>query len=128
MGLDMYLYGKTFNWGHETPRPRHDGFDVQGLTLEIGYWRKHPNLHGAIVQMFAGGVDKCQRINLSAVQLRALIDAVKSRKLPHTSGFFFGESGSADEQDTIAQLEGAVAWLECATPNVSKEVYYQASW
>jgi hypothetical protein len=27
---------------------------------EVGYWRKHPDLHGYIVETFADGVDACQ--------------------------------------------------------------------
>jgi len=63
MGLDMHLTGEKYQWtDYNNPEnnPMEDGFRVKSRQLELGYWRKHPNLHGYIVQEFAGGVDECQ--------------------------------------------------------------------
>ena len=115
MGLDMYLTGKVHlwrNWEDESKNVKRDGFLVTGLELELGYWRKHPDLHGFIVQTFAGGKDECQEINLSSEQLIEIIEAVKNKKLPKTSGFFFGASDGSEDEETIQTLQAAIQWLE----------------
>ena len=50
MGLDMYLDGEKYLWtDHLNPENnlREDGYRVKARTVELGYWRKHPNLHHA---------------------------------------------------------------------------------
>ena len=117
MGLDMYLEGKTFNWKRDA---KHDGFPIIGVTLELGYWRKHPNLHGFIVQTFADGLDECQDIPLTADAIRQIIAAVKAKSLPSTSGFFFGRSDGSEDAETVAIFERALAWVEGQTkPNLA---------
>jgi hypothetical protein len=141
MGLDMYLRGEKYfwtNWDEPSKNRREDDIEVNTLTVRLGYWRKHPNLHGYIVNTFAGGVDDCQRISLSPEQLRQIIKAVKERSLPSTQGFFFGRSASveADGEELVAQeiaediaiLEKAIAWVETEEKGVSRDVYYEASW
>ena len=61
MGLDMYLKGNKFywtNWREPEKNLTEEGFKLTEKTLELGYWRKHPNLHGYIVKTFAEGVDE----------------------------------------------------------------------
>lgn len=115
MGLDMYLTGKVSvwrNWEDESKDLKRDGFRVTGLELELGYWRKHPDLHGFIVQTFADGKDECQEIPLSSEQLIEIIEAVKNKALPKTGGFFFGESDGSEDEETIQILQAAIQWLE----------------
>lgn len=131
MGLDMYLRGEKFfwtDWGHLENNRMEDGLKVSSLEVELGYWRKHPNLHGYIVQTFVGGDDQCQRIPLDDKQLLQILEAVKADTLPHTEGFFFGVSNSSDKGDSITQLEAAIKWLNTEEPRVMRSVYYQASW
>ena len=126
MGLDMYLKGEKFA---QFNKPRQeDGFNISSIILELGYWRKHPNLHGFIVEQFANGVDTCQRINLTADNVRQIIKAIKKRSLPHTEGFFFGTSDPSDDQSSIEILEKALKWLETEDDRFDREIYYQASW
>jgi hypothetical protein len=126
MGLDMYLTGEKFLM---TRNLEEDGFRLRSKTVELGYWRKHPNLHGYIVQNFAGGEDKCQEIDLSD-HIRTIIAAVKARDLPDTTGFFFGASDSSQEQldRDIAIFERALAWVETDDPGILRSVRYRASW
>lgn len=56
MGLDMYISDKD----HQ----------------QIAYWRKHPDLHGFIVNMFAGGIDDCSRVWINAECVKIIISAV----------------------------------------------------
>ena len=122
MGLDMHLKGRTFNWSLRGKREMKDGFEVEGVTLILGYWRKHPDLHGYIVQEFADGHDKCQEIPLTVAAIRQIIDAIKRNALPHTEGFFFGESDGSEDVESIAVFERALAWLEGETPPVRRSL------
>lgn len=130
MGLDMYLRGRKGTWSVNEEHCRYeDGFQVVNIELDIGYWRKHPNLHGYIVKNFANGIDDCQDISLTAEDLEKILEAVLNDDLPKTGGFFFGESDSADEQDTVEKLNSAITWLKTQSDkHVFKEVYYSASW
>lgn len=109
MGLDMYLTGTT----------------ATGEDVELGYWRKHPNLHGYIVRQFAGGVDECQRIPLSHEELLITLAAVGADNLPDTSGSFFGVSRWEHRAQTIEILTRAIRFLGRDPGN---RVTYQASW
>ena len=106
MGLDMYICDQN--------------------DKEIAYWRKHPDLHGFIVQTFAGGVDDCSKVWFNAECVKGIINAVNQNRLPKTSGFFFGHSDSPFQSETIEKLQNVLSYLEGSPPNTY--VYYQASW
>jgi len=130
MGLDMHLVGvKHMNRYSTTPEVE-DHYPIRAKELDLGYWRKHPDLHGYIVQNFGGGVDECQRIPLDAHQLRQLLSASEADALPTTTGFFFGTSSPEDKEHTRRVLERALGWVEEKDDYAKswREVYYQASW
>lgn len=93
MGLDMYAY-KT-----KQPVPQFD-FEMPDDTVQIAYWRKHPNLHGWMEALYQrkGGTQEfnCAQVKLELSDLDELEKAVAGNCLPHTSGFFFGESCPED--------------------------------
>lgn len=133
MGLDMYLEGHKHlfeDWDNPERNMMEDGYRVKERILALGYWRKHPNLHGYIVQTFADGKDECQDIALSSEDIDKLIAAVKERRLPHTAGFFFGKSDGTEDEMTvdIAILKKAKAWLSNQQKGESRYVVYRASW
>jgi hypothetical protein len=133
MGLDMFLFGKKNQPNYNRPRAEEDGFEVATVIkeLELAYWRKHPNLHGYIVQTFAGGVDKCQDIPLTVEDLKKILNAIKEEDLPYTEGFFFGSSDGTEKEGDIAIFESAINWLEKQDTENSGEtrsVFYVASW
>lgn len=136
MGLDMHLMGRKFiwrNWDNPEAGPNEDGYPVQSMELELGYWRKHPNLHGYIVREFAGGEDDCNEVVLSEQDLQRTIEAVERGQLPHTTGFFFGDSAywSTPErvEETTKMLHGALRWLQgTEAGRDAREVLYRASW
>lgn len=129
MGLDMYLEGRKFIHGiDKKERPKEDGYELKYRILELGYWRKHPNLHGYIVQTFADGKDDCQDIELGAEDLQKIINAIKANKLPETTGFFFGKSDGSETPEDIRILEAAIQWLKTEEPGVWRNVVYRASW
>lgn len=129
MGLDMYLTGEAF-YTHSHPNRAAKPFPIKEMHLEIKYWRKHPNLHGYIVQTFADGVDNCEPINLSKDYLVKLIAGIEAQSLPHTTGFFFGASDCTPEEkaEDLAAFKAALEWLETEDKDVWKSVVYRASW
>jgi len=108
MGLDMYLNGRAFLWKEE----RRDGYRLREVEIELGYWRKHPNLHGYIVQHFAGGKDLCQDIPLTAENMIQIVAAIQDKALPETTGFFFGSSDGSEDEESIDIFLKAIKWLE----------------
>jgi hypothetical protein len=131
MGLDMYLEGEKYlseNYKEPEKNLTEDGFRVQSKILALGYWRKHPNLHGYIVNTFAGGVDECQEIDLGLEKIQQIIDAVNAGDLPQTEGFFFGKTDGTEKEEDLKILKGALAWLQTKEPNIYRSVKYRASW
>lgn len=114
MGLDMAIYAVHAN--KEESRAN---------DSELCYWRKHPDLHGYIVNTFANGVDECQEIPLSKECVQAILLASEEDGLPHTEGFFFGTSRDEDKQDTNTKLTMLLVRMAM---NPDMKVYYQASW
>jgi hypothetical protein len=126
MGLDMYLNGEKYFYGR-----REEGKHPKtGEIYELAYWRKHPDLHGFIVETFAESVDNCQRIWLSDENIETIIKAVKDGSLPKTEGFFFGtsENDEAQRNEDVQLLEDALAWTRTKEDGVWRSITYQASW
>jgi hypothetical protein len=154
MGLDMYLSGRKFLQGYRMPKLREeDGFEVEEIVVKLGYWRKHPDLHGYIVQHFGPlprdvdgrevedgeRLDDCSDINLDMANLQQIIEAVKNDELPTTQGFFFGTSHKLEDiqlyqqqkDEDLEMLGHAVAWLSLLDANADycwRSVVYRASW
>ena len=136
MGLDMYLcgekYHRQYNKGEELERPTTDGIPQKSVQLDLGYWRKHPNLHGYIVNTYAEGKDECQEIMLNANDLEDIACAIELDRLPHTEGFFFGTSEwhEEDKKENAEIFRRAKAWLESypEEDRIWNHVYYKASW
>lgn len=92
MGLDQWLYKKTYvqNWEHQRPEERHEiSVKLGGVLREdinpqkiayiveqAGYWRKFNALHGWIVDNCAEGNDECQEIHLTEDNLRELYETL----------------------------------------------------
>ena len=115
MGLDMYMCGYKGN--------------DENNSEDIGYWRKHANLHGYIIRTYADGVDECQRIRLTADDIAEIRDAVANKRIHErtTTGFFFGQSYGDDREakNDIHILDGI---LKRMRQDSEYKVFYQASW
>ena len=123
MGLDMYLTGEH--------RFLNDGCDPRQVASErrqLGYWRKHPNLHGFIVREFADGVDDCQELHLTSKHIRTILRAIEQDQLPSTTGFFFGHSDGREKPHDRMVFTTALRWLETTDEVARRRVFYQASW
>jgi hypothetical protein len=120
MGLDMYLYKKTYvkNWEHNPDMEQHQievkkngvvrndikPSRISYIVEEVAYWRKFNALHGWFVHHCGGDVDECQDIYVSEESMSELLNTLKEvsnalsvgnvdatrEVLPPTEGFFFG--------------------------------------
>ena len=123
MGLDMYLTGTRYFCN-----PGRTRGERKAELIDLGYWRKHPDMHGYIVKSFAGGVDECQEIDLSADHLRKVIAAILADALPKTTGFFFGVSDGTEKAEDLQIFREALAWIEADDAIAWRSIAYRASW
>lgn len=120
MGLDQYLFIEE---------------EGKGEPTEVFRWRKHPNLHGFMTREWLAlpeNVGKSSSdfntqplyITKEIVErLDACTRPNAQSELPHTTGFFFGESDDYyDEQDrkAVEFMRGAV--------ERGQRVYYDSWW
>jgi hypothetical protein len=99
MGLDMYAYITN----DKIDRPV--DFKPQEIS-EIHYWRKHPDLHGWMEELYyaKGGTQEfnCVPVVVSLYDLDQLEAAIVHHELPTTHGFFFGQSRGDEYDDDLA--------------------------
>ena len=137
MGLDMHAYRMKF-----TPSKVVDfseeifGRDDRGeldyenpivVAKEIAYWRKHPDLHGWMENLYREKGGREQSFNgdlvvLTLKDLDRLEEDILRKNLPKTTGFFFGESMEISLKDLEFVLEARKAIQEGDT------VFYDSSW
>jgi len=81
------------------------GENNEDTHSEIMYWRKHPNLHGWMENLYYEKQGEENLFNSAPVELTSedldlLEKDILENRLPHTEGFFFGESRSGvNEKD-----------------------------
>ena len=136
MGLDMYAYvaaragqQEEFYEGSELDKESGEYVNAKvSKPIEIAYWRKHPNLHGWMEQLYrkrgGEGDFNGDELELFREDIDSLERAVLDGDLPATSGFFFGE-GSDDyyrEQD-LEFIKEARSQLF-----LGLRVFYNSSW
>jgi hypothetical protein len=135
MGLDMYAYVAT-KAGQQKEYYDNANFDndLKELTStvnkprEIAYWRKHPNLHGWMQQLWENqgnsGDFNGDELELTYKDLEILELDIIAGTLPNTSGFFFGNN--ADEHYRESDLE----FVKNARAELflGLKVFYNSSW
>ena len=138
MGLDMYAYKahqanakaewfNTATWDSELADFVNPNTTIE-KPIEIAYWRKHPNLHGHMENLYAarGGIGdfNCNELELSLDDLLDLELTIKTRSLPPTQGFFFGNT--ADEH----YYEDDLKFIILARQAIDEgyRVFYNSSW
>ena len=97
------------------------------VAKEIAYWRKHPDLHGWMENLYREKGGREQSFNgdlvvLTLKDLDRLEEDILRKNLPKTSGFFFGESMEISLKDLEFVLEARKAIQEGDT------VFYDSSW
>jgi hypothetical protein len=127
MGLDMFVYSccledltdENFKVGENPIKENKEN--------EIFYWRKHPNLHGWMEELYRdkGGKEdfNCEYVRLEKEDIKDLEAAINDDALPLTSGFFFGKSTDEDTARDLEFLKIAKEQLESG-----KVLLYYAWW
>ena len=136
MGLDQYAYAAAKAGQNSEYWDNYD-FDKQTSTIskprEIMYWRKHPNLHGWMEQLWRskGGQAPESDPTFNGVELELtwedldqLEKDILNNALPSTRGFFFGEE--SDEYYRAQDLE----FIRMAKADLfmGLKVFYNSSW
>ena len=98
---------------------------------EIAYWRKHPNLHGWMEQLWRSRNPDADEHSFNGVELELtwedlmlLEQDILNGRLPNTTGFFFGET--ADDYYQAQDLE--FVRKAKAEVFVGLRVFYNSSW
>ena len=115
MGLEMYLYVKKKG--------------VNEIEGEIGYWRKHPDLHDYIGSLYykKGGI--AEYFNgveyiLTKEEIEEIIKLSIDRKLPKSiGGFYFGQTEDKDNDDTVKLMNEALEYMK-----KGYEIIYDSWW
>jgi hypothetical protein len=153
MGLDMYLYKKTFlTTGKHWEESKRQTITVETggvvdqnikpervsfITETVGQWRKANQIHNWFVKNVQEYIDDCKEHQVSIEQLEELLEtckkvvmslAIAEELLPTQSGFFFGSTDYGDEY--LQDLETTVEILETvlSEDNEWSDFYYQSSW
>ena len=133
MGLDMFAYAGVISNQDDFFYNDKEQDKVNEPTREIAYWRKHPNLHGWMEQLW---IEKTQpdpnadptfngvELELTWEDLEQLEQDIIHARLPGTSGFFFGTP--ADDHYRAQDLE----FVRNARAEIfmGLRVFYNSSW
>ena len=126
MGLDMYAMVRSTKPETAVDFKSEDGVE----EMELHYWRKHPNLHGWMENLYylkGGKADSfnCVNVELDLDDLNQLERHITEGQLPQTSGFFFGQS-NLDEDEIKDDLE----FIRDARRAISEgmSVFYTSWW
>ena len=124
MGLDMYAFSTKAK-----PNKEVDFSTTNFNQEELHYWRKHPNLHGWMHELYLSkGGDKHTDFNgdcvvLNESDLNELEHNIKNGGLPVTSGFFFGQTDGSEVADDLEFVRKAREVIK-----EGKTVYYTSWW
>ena len=122
MGLDMYTYTRAGSLSASVD------FDSEQDDAQLHYWRKHPNLHGWMTQLYrekGGTADdfNCVNLQLTESDIDRLEADLRAGNLPSTSGFFFGETDGSEFADDLEFIRKARDTLRGG-----RAVYYTSWW
>ena len=128
MGLDQFAYktrvkpGKSVDFQDEV-------YKDEVEREEIHYWRKHPNVHGFMEDLYRekGGESdfNCRPVELTQEDIDSLAKSILDQELPKTSGFFFGQS-YGDEEEENDDLEFCKKASEAIKEGYT--VFYDSWW
>lgn len=140
-GQRAAYYDQDGDWDHATQEWVTKGPVTK--PRELAYWRKHPSLHGYMEQLWLRKIriplygqdqfieDKHPPGMFNGVELELtwddlvdLEDAVRNKKLPQTSGYFFGDCASEHYYDSdLKFINDAKAEIF-----IGLKVFYNSSW
>ena len=111
MGQDQYATARRGE-----AKTDDEGFTYYEDSIELSYWRKHPNLQGWMEELYheKGGSQEfnCVDLELTLADLEALEESLDEEALPETAGFFFGtDSGdyyAEQDREFIREARAAI--------------------
>jgi hypothetical protein len=134
MGLDQFAYVAARSGQNEDYWQQNLDENLNSVPKprEIAYWRKHPNLHGWMENLWhEKNTDPALNPAFNGVELELTWDdlerleqAIKNRGLPATSGFFFGN----DSDDYYAAQDLQFVYDAKAEIFLGLRVFYNSSW
>lgn len=121
MGLDQYAF-KTLE--KITPVD----FEYPEDHVQIKSWRKHPDLHGFMEDLYysKGGKNRefnCNTVELTVKDLINLKTLIQVKGLAKTEGFFFGESQDEEFEYDMEFIDSAIQALD-----EGFHIYYDSWW
>lgn len=152
MGLDMYLYKKTYIRQGDFYKPESvnevivktggeidkkiDPKKIKYVVEEAGYWRKANQIHRWFVENVQRGTDDCGSYWVDREKLEELLDLCKrvnednslaDELLPSASGFFFG--GTEYDEWYFNQIKNTIEIIEeCLSDETADDFEYSSSW
>ena len=136
MGLDMYAYvaakaGAQAEYDKGMAWDKEKGAIVDPSVTEpreIAYWRKHPNLHGWMFNLWQSkgneGDFNGDELELTWDDLDQLEQDIRNKNLPSTTGFFFGN----DADDHYREHDLKFVREAKAEAFLGLKVFYNSSW
>ena len=111
MGLDQYATARRGE-----AKTDDEGFTYYEDSIELSYWRKHPNLQGWMEELYheKGGSQEfnCVDLQLTLGDLDALEESLDEEALPETAGFFFGSNAddhyAEQDREFIREARAAI--------------------
>jgi hypothetical protein len=136
MGLDQYAYAASkANAKNEYYEEKYERGNENAVdpTTELAYWRKHPNLHGWMEQLWRDQ-NNYHNVNdamFNGVELELTFDDITQLEkdiiqgnLPATSGFFFG----SDSDDYYKAQDLEFVYEAKSRLFLGQKVFYNSSW
>ena len=111
MGLDQYA-----NARRGEAKKDEEGYTYYEDSMELAYWRKHPNLQGFMEELYrekgGEGEFNCEDVELPLDDLASLEQTLDDEALPETVGFFFGQNSddhyAEQDREFIVQARAAI--------------------
>jgi len=123
MGLDQYATARRGE-----AKKDDEGFTYYEDSMELSYWRKHPNLQGWMENLYyeKGGDEdfNCVDLELTLEDLNSLEESLDEEALPETAGFFFG----SDADDYYAEADREFIVQARAAIKQGYTVIYSSWW
>lgn len=123
MGLDQYANARKGE-----PTTDDEGYTYYEDSMELAYWRKHPNLQGWMQDLYyekgGEGEFNCVDVELTLEDLNTLEESLDDEALPETAGFFFG----TDSSDYYAEADREFIVAARAAIKQGYTVTYSSWW
>ena len=111
MGLDQYAMARRGE-----SKTDEEGYEYYEDSMELAYWRKHPNLQGWMENLWRvkgnDGEFNCVDLELTLNDLDNLEKSLDNEALPETVGFFFGENAddhyAEQDREFIVKARAAI--------------------